>query len=377
MASTDGFELAEVDLDLRGEGTLMSSAQKGRSDLRLASLRRDRELVAAGPRRGVRHRRRRPDARRPTRGLLDELRLLLITDEDTEFLTRLTARSVTECLSGASSDTVGVVGQGRRVVLEDDVPAVEAVLAAVGDDVARLPRCAERRPRGRRPGCVRRWARPPQSMHVMTGSGSSTASSLHRPAPSSAKMPAMPENRQILIASLPSGRARRRRLRAARRPPCPSPATGEVLVRTLALTIGAGQRAGLQGSASYAGAPMTGVVMGGTGVGRVEASNVDGVAAGDLVAGPTGWQDYAVLPAATLAVVDADVRPGAAPRRVRHQRAHRLLRAARRRPAAGRARPSSSAAASGSVGHLVGQIAKDPRAAASSASPGRTPSASC
>ena len=43
--STDGFELAEIDLDLRGEGTLMSTAQKGRSDLRLASLRRDRELV--------------------------------------------------------------------------------------------------------------------------------------------------------------------------------------------------------------------------------------------------------------------------------------------------------------------------------------------
>ncbi|HEY3485040.1 MAG TPA: ATP-dependent DNA helicase RecG, partial [Ilumatobacteraceae bacterium] len=45
VATTDGFELAEVDLDLRGEGTLMSTAQKGRSDLRLASLRRDRELV--------------------------------------------------------------------------------------------------------------------------------------------------------------------------------------------------------------------------------------------------------------------------------------------------------------------------------------------
>ena len=43
--STDGFHLAEVDLDLRGEGTLMSTAQKGRSDLKLASLRRDRELV--------------------------------------------------------------------------------------------------------------------------------------------------------------------------------------------------------------------------------------------------------------------------------------------------------------------------------------------
>ena len=43
--STDGFELAEIDLDLRGEGTIMSTSQKGRSDLRLASLRRDRELV--------------------------------------------------------------------------------------------------------------------------------------------------------------------------------------------------------------------------------------------------------------------------------------------------------------------------------------------
>jgi ATP-dependent DNA helicase RecG len=45
VASTDGFELAEVDLELRGEGTLMSTSQKGRSDLKLASLRRDRELV--------------------------------------------------------------------------------------------------------------------------------------------------------------------------------------------------------------------------------------------------------------------------------------------------------------------------------------------
>jgi ATP-dependent DNA helicase RecG len=45
VASTDGFALAEVDLDLRGEGTIMNTAQKGRNDLKLASLRRDRELV--------------------------------------------------------------------------------------------------------------------------------------------------------------------------------------------------------------------------------------------------------------------------------------------------------------------------------------------
>jgi ATP-dependent DNA helicase RecG len=45
VASTDGFALAEIDLDLRGEGTLMGERQKGRNDLKLASLRRDREWV--------------------------------------------------------------------------------------------------------------------------------------------------------------------------------------------------------------------------------------------------------------------------------------------------------------------------------------------
>jgi ATP-dependent DNA helicase RecG len=37
-ASTDGFALAEEDLRLRGEGTLLGARQKGHSDLRLASL---------------------------------------------------------------------------------------------------------------------------------------------------------------------------------------------------------------------------------------------------------------------------------------------------------------------------------------------------
>jgi len=84
VASTDGFALAEVDLDLRGEGTIMNTAQKGRNDLKLASLRRDRELVSLAR-----------DAAfeivdddpmlvdHPV--LLDELRLLFST-EDEEFL---------------------------------------------------------------------------------------------------------------------------------------------------------------------------------------------------------------------------------------------------------------------------------------------------
>jgi len=48
MASTsDGFELAEVDLDLRGEGTVLAVKQSGIPDLRHARLTRHRRLAAA------------------------------------------------------------------------------------------------------------------------------------------------------------------------------------------------------------------------------------------------------------------------------------------------------------------------------------------
>jgi ATP-dependent DNA helicase RecG len=47
VSSNDGFVLAEIDLDLRGEGTLLGARQRGRSDLRLASLRHDEDLLLA------------------------------------------------------------------------------------------------------------------------------------------------------------------------------------------------------------------------------------------------------------------------------------------------------------------------------------------
>ena len=86
VSSTDGFELAEVDLELRGEGTLMDTAQKGRSDLRLASLRRDRDLV-----RLAREAAFEIVADDPTMSahpiLRDEVDLL-VADDQAEFLTR-------------------------------------------------------------------------------------------------------------------------------------------------------------------------------------------------------------------------------------------------------------------------------------------------
>lgn len=45
VRTPNGFELAEADLDLRGGGTVLGARQKGRTDLKLASLRHDRDLV--------------------------------------------------------------------------------------------------------------------------------------------------------------------------------------------------------------------------------------------------------------------------------------------------------------------------------------------
>jgi ATP-dependent DNA helicase RecG len=43
--TTDGFELAEIDLDLRREGQLLGTRQSGWSDLQFTRLRQDRDLI--------------------------------------------------------------------------------------------------------------------------------------------------------------------------------------------------------------------------------------------------------------------------------------------------------------------------------------------
>ncbi len=77
--STDGFALAEIDLALRGEGTLLGARQRGRSDLRLASLQDDEELLIAA--RDVASRMVHDDALASNPQLVDELRLFVDEDE--------------------------------------------------------------------------------------------------------------------------------------------------------------------------------------------------------------------------------------------------------------------------------------------------------
>jgi ATP-dependent DNA helicase RecG len=45
VETTDGFELAERDLEIRGEGQLLGARQSGFSDLRFVRLRRDHDLL--------------------------------------------------------------------------------------------------------------------------------------------------------------------------------------------------------------------------------------------------------------------------------------------------------------------------------------------
>jgi ATP-dependent DNA helicase RecG len=45
VATTDGFELAEKDLELRGEGRLLGTRQAGLSEFRFTKLRTDRGLL--------------------------------------------------------------------------------------------------------------------------------------------------------------------------------------------------------------------------------------------------------------------------------------------------------------------------------------------
>ncbi len=162
-------------------------------------------------------------------------------------------------------------------------------------------------------------------------------------------------NRQILLVETPKdklGPVHFRMIEGTR----PVPADGEVLVRVLYISLDAANRAWMQG-ATYREAVTGGSVMAGGAVAEVVDSNASNFAKGDLVFADTGWQDFAVLPAKRLVKLPR-VEP------LTHLLSvygiagltayFGLLRIAE--PKAGETVVVSAAA--GSVGSLVGQIAK-------------------
>jgi hypothetical protein len=115
-------------------------------------------------------------------------------------------------------------------------------------------------------------------------------------------------NRQITLAERPSGMPRESDFRLVESP-LPHPGAGEVLVRTLYLSVDPYMRGRMNGGMTYARGVQPGDVMVGGVVGRVEESNDPRLAKGDIVEGMLGWQDYAVAPAKTLRKLDPSAAP--------------------------------------------------------------------
>ena len=106
------------------------------------------------------------------------------------------------------------------------------------------------------------------------------------------------DNRQILLAEKPSGKLglEHFKLTSAARP---VPRDGEVLVRVRYISLDAANRAWMHG-ATYRSAVEANSVMAGGAIAEVVESKAPGFAPGDIIFADTGWQDYAALPAKQL-----------------------------------------------------------------------------
>jgi NADPH-dependent curcumin reductase CurA len=100
-------------------------------------------------------------------------------------------------------------------------------------------------------------------------------------------------NRRVLLNSRPRGAPTAGDFRIESGP-VPQPDTGQVLLRTLYLSLDPYMRGRMSDGPSYAAPVAIGDVMVGGTVSRVEASRHGDFKVGDLVLGYTGWQDYAV-----------------------------------------------------------------------------------
>jgi ATP-dependent DNA helicase RecG len=84
--TTDGFRLAEIDLELRGAGTLTGVRQSGRSDLRLASLVKDGDLLELARAYAERVLEEDPDLLEEAHKLFVSEVALLVGEEEAKFL---------------------------------------------------------------------------------------------------------------------------------------------------------------------------------------------------------------------------------------------------------------------------------------------------
>src|SRR5277367_4082753 len=115
-------------------------------------------------------------------------------------------------------------------------------------------------------------------------------------------------NRQILLKSRPAGMPGLENFELVERP-VPEPGEGEILMRTLYLSLDPYMRGRMSDAKSYAKPAELGEPMVGGTVGEIVTSRNPKFARGDIVLGSAGWQDYGVSNGAGLRKLD----PAAAP----------------------------------------------------------------
>ena len=167
----------------------------------------------------------------------------------------------------------------------------------------------------------------------------------------------MPVGKRVLLAARPVGEPKESDFRIEQMP-VPQPGAGEVLLRTLWLSLDPYMRGRMSDAPSYAKPVEIGQVMEGRTVAEVVASNHDGFAVGDIVFSPHGWQTHAVSDGKGVRKIDPTLAPASTALGVLGMPGMTaytgLLEIGR--PQAGETVVVS--AASGAVGSLVGQIAK-------------------
>lgn len=105
-------------------------------------------------------------------------------------------------------------------------------------------------------------------------------------------------NRQVLLIEKPTGKLGPEHFKMSEAS-IPEPKDGEALLRVRYISLDAANRAWMHG-ATYRAAVEANTVMAGGGIAEVVSSKAPGLVAGDIVFGDTGWQNFAAVPAKQL-----------------------------------------------------------------------------
>src|SRR6516162_9412876 len=167
----------------------------------------------------------------------------------------------------------------------------------------------------------------------------------------------MPQGKRIVLASRPVGEPKSSDFRVEEYP-VPAPGDGQLVLRTIWLSLDPYMRGRMNDAASYAAPVQIGEVMEGGTVSEVIASNNAAFKKGDIVLSRVGWQTHALSDGRGLSKIDPQLAPISTAIGVLGMPG---MTAYMGLLEIGKPQPGETvvvAAASGAVGSVVGQIAR-------------------